>query len=202
LTEVEALQPTVVVQARDEAEADLLDATVAIDGVPQQGVLAGRQIALDPGPHVVRFSAPGRDPVERTMVVREGQKGTLVPAVLPRRRGPGDARLSPQPREPERRGIPAGSWILGGIGVALLGTGATFWGVGSAERSNLREECASAASCTQSDIDAAKTKLVVGDVVAGVGVLAVAAGLWFALRTPPASNDSGPVRASAAWNTF
>ena len=71
---------------------------------------------------------------------------------------------------------------MGGIGVALLGTGAVFWGVGSAERSNLREECASAASCTQSDIDAAKTKLVVGDVVAGVGVLAVAAGLWFALR--------------------
>jgi hypothetical protein len=202
LAEVEALLPTVVVQVRDDAAVDLLDVTVTIDGVAQQGALGGRQIVLDPGPRLFRFAAPGRDPVERTVVVREGQKGALVTVVLPRPPSPGKARVSPLPREPQRNSVPAGAWVLGGVGAALLGTGATFWALGSAERTNLRDECASAASCTQTDINAAKTKLVVGDVVAGVGILAVAAGLWFALRTPSVPRDPGRVLGRPAWNTF
>jgi hypothetical protein len=81
-----------------------------------------------------------------------------------------------------------------------VGGGVVLWARGVGERNDLRDQCASAASCAAGDIDAAKTTLVVGDVLVGVGVVALAASLWLALRSPASSSSAvtlGPRGAAA-----
>lgn len=189
LTEVETAIPTVVVQAHDASGADIVDVTVSIDGVMQQKALDGLAISVDPGTRVFRFEAQGRASTERTLAIREGEKSRVVPVVLLR---PGEqTQRPPAPigvAEQRRSGVPTATWILGGAGLIAASGGIALWALGTSERSDLRSECASAASCQQSDVDAAKTKLVVGDVLVAAGVLAIAAGVWLALR--PSSTSS------------
>lgn len=189
LAEVESALPSVVIQARDAAGADVVDVTVSIDGVIQQRTLDGLALPLDPGTRVFRFEAPGRDTTQQTLAIREGEKNRVVPVVLIRTGAQRPAARVPLAVvEQERHGIPLGAWVLGGAGVVAVGAGVALWARGLSERSDLRGECASSASCLQGDIDAAKTKLAVGDVLAGVGVLAIVSGVWLALRSPGPSN--------------
>ena len=188
LNEVEIALPSVVIQARDASGVDVVDVTVSIDGVVQQRALDGLAIAVDPGTRVLKFEAPGRDATQQTLVVREGEKNRVVPVVLSRPGGVGRPALAPAPIANVavaggRNGLPVGAWILGGAGLLAIGGGVALWARGVSERDDLRGECASAASCVQGDIDAAKTKLVIGDVLVGVGALAVVAGVWLALRS-------------------
>jgi hypothetical protein len=208
LAEVESAQPSLVVQARDASGADLADVTVAIDGVVQQHSLEGLAIPVDPGTRTLRFEAPGRDAAQQTLVVREGEKNRVVPVVLARH---GElAKPKPPPSAPvtlpvaapppERAGTPVGAFLVGGAGLLAVGGGVVFWARGVGERNDLRDQCASAASCVSGDIDAAKTKLVVGDVLVGAGVLALAASLWMALRSSPPSSSAvtvGPLGAAS-----
>lgn len=194
LTEVESALPSVVIQARDANGADLARVTVSVDGVVQQSTHDGLAISVDPGPRVFRLEAPGREATQQTLIVREGEKNRVVAVVL---RRPGEPlRPAPAPApvakvEQERGGVPAGAWILGGAGLLAIGGGVALWLSGRNDRDDLRGQCASAPSCAQGDIDAAKTKLVVGDVLAGAGVLAIGAGVWLALR--PSSSSSTAV---------
>ena len=74
------------------------------------------------------------------------------------------------------------SLALGGVGIAAPASSAVFWGLGVSERSNLASTCAPTHACSDSDVSRARSKLIVGDVLAGVGLLAVGAAVWFWLR--------------------
>lgn len=194
LTEVESALPSVVIQARDGSGADVGEVTVMVDGVVQQRALDGLAMPVDPGPRLFRFDAPGRVAAQQTLVIREGEKNRVVPVVLVRLGDQGRA-AAPVKVERERGGVPLGAWILGGAGLLAAAGGVALWARGVSDRDDLRTQCVSPASCEQDDIDAAKTRLVVGDVLVGVGVLAVAAGVWFALRSGPAGStvvSTGP----------
>ena len=182
LAEVESALPSVVIQARDAGGADVGDVTVMIDGVVQQRALDGLAMPVDPGTRLFRFDAPGRAAAQQTLVIREGEKNRVVPVVLVRLGDQG--RTAPTVNvERERSAVPLGAWVLGGVGLLAASGGVVLWAGGVSERDDLRTRCASASSCEQGDIDAAKTRLVVGDVLVGAGVLAVAAGVWLALRS-------------------
>lgn len=216
LSEVESAQPSVVVEVRDARGADLLDVSVAVDGVLQRRSLDGMAIPVDPGTRTLRFEAPGRDSVQQTLVVREGDKNRAVSIVMKRHgeesgaapKPPVTAPVAPPVAQPvapplpppARPGPPLAAFLVAGAGVLAVGGGVVLWARGVGERNDLREQCASAASCQSGDIDAAKTKLVVGDVLVGVGVLALAASLWLAIRgTAPSSSvvTVGPRGAAA-----
>ena len=187
LAEVEGAMPRVVVQARDPNGADIVDVTVSIDGVVQQRRLDGLAIPVDPGTRVFRFESPGREPSEQTLAVREGEKQRTIPVVMMR---PGERKSDPSAPaplfvpapDPHRDGVSPAVWALGGAGLLVVGGGAILWAQGVSERNELRNQCASAASCARSDIDAARTKLVVGDVLVGVGAVSVALSVWLGLR--------------------
>ena len=193
LGEVDAALPSVILQAQDGSGHDVVDARVTIDGVAQQKALDGLAIPLDPGTHVVRFEAAGLEPVQQILSLREGEKSRLVSAVLTRA---GASAVAP-PDPPRRSGVPAGAWILGGAGLVMVGSGVVLWARGVSERDDLRERCASPSSCPESNIDAARTKLRIGDVLVGAGALAIGAGIWIALRpgapaSPTTSVTLGP----------
>jgi hypothetical protein len=205
LTELESAQPTIVVQAKDARGLDVVDVAVSVDGILLRTSLDGLAWPVDPGTRVMRFEAPGRAPVTQTLAIREGERNRVVTVVLvdPSTPARPAALADPQPKrdvhgvEEEHHPIPAISWVLGGVGALAVGGGVVLWASGIAERDALRGQCASGPSCSQRDIDAAKTTLRVGDVLAGVGVLSLGAAVVVALRSlgsSPTTVVLGPTR--------
>ena len=66
--------------------------------------------------------------------------------------------------------------MIGGVGLAALTAPAGLWLSGTLGESHLRSTCGVSHSCSQADVDAARRKLVAGDIVAGIGVAAVVTG--------------------------
>jgi hypothetical protein len=151
-------------------------------------------IPLDPGPHVVHARAPGRVPwgSEISIASESDRRSITVPVLAievlappagakaapdPDANGPGLARRS--------GGIPVVAWALGAGAVVLAGVGVTLWVSGQNDRSDLSRTCAATGTCAHDDIVASRTKLIAGDVLVGAGIVALGAGLYFALTGRP-----------------
>ena len=72
--DLNAAIPTIVFLAKDEARQEMVAVKVSMDGEPIGDRLDGTAIAVDPGQHKFTFEAAGRRPVERSLVISEGQK--------------------------------------------------------------------------------------------------------------------------------
>ncbi|HEX8794323.1 MAG TPA: hypothetical protein VF765_25440 [Polyangiaceae bacterium] len=171
LAQVEADLPSIVVQAHDTQGNDLPDVAVLVDGSRVADRLDGRPIELDPGPHALRLERSGSQPVDRSIVLVEGQKERQVEATLEAVAAPPASTVS----RPDA--IPRPVWILGAVGAAALVSTAVLWVWGRSEFSSLQNHCAP--SCDPSSVSAVRTKLVAGDVSLGVAVVALGVGGWF-----------------------
>ena len=174
LGEVEVATPSVVIHAADAAGADVLVGRVTVDGAPLEGALSGRAVKLDPGEHALRIeiaadagAEAGERVVEQRIVIRQGEHDRLI-----------TLRFAPDAAPPARP-IPPGAWILGGVGAAGVTAGALLWAVGRSERSTLYATCGITHACDDAAIDQARTKVVAGDIVFGVGIVAVGAAVWW-----------------------
>jgi hypothetical protein len=177
LGEVEAAMPTVVIHAVDASGGDIVGARALVDGVRLDGALDGRAVAIDPGEHVLRVEVGARV-VEQRIVIREGERDRLLPLRFP-------ADTGPLPRP-----VPAGVWVLGGVGAAAITAGALLWAVGRSEHGTLYATCGVTHDCAESAVDGARTKLVAGDVVFGAGLAAVGAAVWWGLNGTSAPRSS------------
>jgi hypothetical protein len=129
---------------------------------------------LDPGTHEITVT----DPVSR-------RTKTETIAFAPRERrdidfdfaspttvcGGGPQREQQRPSPPERN-LPRTSLIIGGIGGGLVLVGVTLGLVGVAKRGGL-DDCKP--NCSNDRLDSVRSFFVAGDVVAGLGVLALGA---------------------------
>ena len=77
-----ALLPSMVLRATDAAGNDLAGVTVTLDGVALPTGLNGRAVPADPGTHTLRFEAAGRPPVDKTVLLAEGEKDRRVSVVI------------------------------------------------------------------------------------------------------------------------
>jgi|GEM_PF-1444963 len=207
LRDVETRLPTVVLVAEDASHRDLAQVKVSIDGRPLADALDGRAVSVDPGPHAFRFVIDGEAPVDVGVVVREGDKNRAITAAFP---GHGRAPAAPpaRPIEPEKArpkgGVPASAFVLGGVGLAAIGSFAYFGWTGQRDASSLRDTCGRTRACTQDQVDSVRTKLLVADVSLGVGVAAIGLATYLAIAgasdAPPPNagpreaRDAGPGR--------
>ncbi|MBS2016033.1 MAG: hypothetical protein JST00_24345, partial [Deltaproteobacteria bacterium] len=173
LDEVETTLPSIVAGARDDGGIDLFDVTVLVDGVVAIEPSEGKAIALDPGPHVVRFERAGVEPVEIKIMLRAGERNRPVLASLAKRpvSRPTDGPPPPK-REEKTGGPPVLAWVFGGIGIAGVGAFTALAISGSSEKDRLRAACAP--TCTDDDIGGLKGRYIAADVSLGVGVVALA----------------------------
>ncbi|MDI3286787.1 hypothetical protein [Polyangium sp. 15x6] len=199
LPRVEASLPTIVPGLRDARGNDVVTAEVTLDGAVLTKTLDGQPIAVNPGPHTLRFVAPNETPVERQVVIRVGEKNRVITLDL---EGPAQAPPGADPDKPAAPGSgPSGkrvaSYVLGGLGVVSLGAFAYLGITGKSDLAGLRDGCGRTQSCAETDVDAVKTKLILGDVSLGVGVasLGVAAALFFTSggEKKPEAAARGPV---------
>ncbi len=163
LAALRARIPAVVLQV----PADAKDATIKVDGQAVPLSRASSSMSLDPGDHTIEAQAEGRAPFTLKITLAEKEsKVVVVELPLPGAgKGDGSAR--------KVGGLPLGTWIAGGVGVALaIGGVVAFASAGSAA-SDGAADCAKRASCdpaavkTVQKLDAAALGLWIG---AGVGV--------------------------------
>ncbi len=192
--QLDAAMPTVVVAAKNGAGDDLTDVVITIDGKKLEGTTTGLASEVDPGSHVFRFVREGAAPLERTVVVREGEKRRLVEV-----RFEGTSKVAAAASSSATTTTPASSsgpptltWILGGAGVAALGGFAVLGLTGLDRYHTLHAECGTTRSCTSSEISTNRTQLWIADALAVVGVVAVSAAIWLWVDAGPARVGLGP----------
>lgn len=177
IDELDLATPTITVKLEDAAGAEVPEGRVLVDGEPLQRAADGRATPIDPGVHRFAWLRDEGASVEEQFVVREGEHNRVLVLRVP---APAVGPPPPVTREPASTGpLP---WVVGGAGVALTTVGFIFWGVGLSDRSTLSSTCASSHSCAQSDVEASHTKLVVGDVLIGVGLVAMIGAAYLFLR--------------------
>jgi hypothetical protein len=181
LGELEDALPSIVLGAKDGKGHDLEEVRVSIDGTQVTTTLDGKAVPIDPGPHVLLFQRAGSPDVEDKIVVREGEKNRFVTVKIHVEGDdvPDAPTTATGPETETPRTIPTATWILGGVGVAALGSFAFFGLKGKSDESSLRSSCAPA--CADSDVSAVHTKYVIADVslLVSVASLSVAAYLYF-----------------------
>lgn len=178
--------PSLVFRAVDAQGHDVRDVEVRVDGSVVATSLDGRPVAVDPGPHAVRFARAGLW-VARSLVVGEGEHDRLVSVVLAAAAAPAAGPSGP----PDTTGAAAGAHhampllpiAVGAAGLAAIGGAAAFWIAGLDQRSQLAGSCAPQHACSDAQVDSSRTKLVVGDVLGAAGLVALGAASWLWLAS-------------------
>lgn len=179
LADLEALQPTVVPSARDEAGADVVDARVRVDEEPSPRAVDGLPVPLDPGRHTLTFEAGGRS-VATVVVLRAGEKNRIVAVTVPKPTPPSPTARPPLRLEGRAADAPIdGSgprwapYALAGVGVLGLASFAFFGATGNSDLSSLESApCAATRTCAASEVSSIRTRFVVADVSLAVAVVA------------------------------
>jgi hypothetical protein len=200
---IDAAMPTLVLGAKDGAGNDLYDVRVSMDGAALRGSLDGRPIALDPGEHAFTFETAGNAPVEKKLVLREGEKDrhesvVIGPVPAPPAVTPAAAALPPPtptrtPWSPQK----TLAVVSGGVGVIGVGLGVWFGAFAASSQSKEKADCAPTACSNRAqaieDYDTAKKDATGSTIalVAGGALLAAGAVLWFT-----APKEHGPRGAS------
>jgi hypothetical protein len=160
LDELNRAQPTVILEVKDAAGNDVGDVKLTVDGVAPAHRLGGGAVEIDPGQHTFLFESPGRQPLTRTFVLREGEKNRLERIVLtPVPASPPAADASPAPAadvpaeataEEARAGLSDRKiWALvaAGLGVASVATGAVLGLDAASDYRAQNRDCGSATNC-------------------------------------------------------
>ena len=184
LKEVNASQPTVVFAVRDGEGHDLQATRITIDGTVVAERVVGSAVEIDPGPHVIRFEVVGAAPIERKVVILEGEKNRLIEV-----KAATEAPIAPEPTrapaEPKDE-VSSSKWtrpapiLLGSVAVLGAASFAYFGLKARNEVDDMEDSCAP--NCTDGDVDGARTKALVADISLGVAI-AAAAGAVIVLST-------------------
>jgi hypothetical protein len=180
MNETEVALPSVVFAVRRDGQ-DQMAADVNCDGTLLTQSLDGKAIPVDPGPHTFTFSIPGFAPIERQLVIREGEHNRIVEVDFRTlRTNPFLTNLGT-----EKRATGGGTrrtyltYGLAGVGVLGLSGFALFAVLGSSQQGDLEDSCAP--SCRSSQVDSVKTKYLVADLSLGVGLAALGAATYLYL---------------------
>lgn len=175
------------------------------DGEVVRDAQWGSGVPLDPGPHVVAASAPGKQPWQQTVDV-EGQGKTVtleVPplvdqpaAPIPAAPAAAPSPASPPPAAPSTEDSSAGglgtgrilALVVGGVGVVGLGVG-TYFGTQAISNHNNYTSLCPAGRCTSESAvqthDTAASDATISTVAIAAGAAAVAGGVVIWLLSPP-----------------
>lgn len=193
LGENDAATPTVMIVARDSAGNEVSDVAVTIDGTKVLERLDGKAMPVDPGVHTFRFARTGSDTVEQKVLIREAEKRRPVLVTF------GAAAVPAVPEKPSSAtgGIPAGTWILTGLGVVALGVSVPMY-IGYFDKKSRLDKCSP--GCNPADGDSARRQLLSANVATWIGVAAIASGLivWAATPSTRVSASVAPLPGGVA----
>ena len=142
----------------------------------------GLERPVDPGVHVIEATSANGVRVRKEVKVGEGGNETVVLALPIIKDPPPAVAFGPQPTEKPRETNklkPLGIGLVAGGGAALVASG-VFAIVTLSKKSDLDASCAdkTCPPSSQDSYDSAKTTATISGIALGVGVVAVAAGVY------------------------
>lgn len=185
LTQVENTAPTVVFGAKDGAK-DLADVKVYVDGAAVTDRLDGKPVQMDLGKHTVKFEYQGQTK-EEDVIIGAGQKNRNVTVTFGGAAAPAGPVSPPPGGADAKEGSLVPAFIVGGIGVVALGSFAIFGLGGKSDVDDLEKTCKP--NCAESDVDSARTKLIIADISLGVGIVALGVATYMILTRPKLDAD-------------
>ena len=186
---------SVVVQATDASGKALSTAKVSVDGKVVATTLDGRPIDVSPGTHTIRIEAEGAPAVERSVVLKEGEKKRAVKVELEVVAPPPPPK-STEPLAPTSRPVPVGAIVVGVVGVVGVGVFATLGLIGTARKSDL-DACKP--NCNPADVDTVRTQFIAADVALAVGGVALASAVVWILLRPEVKETEPTTSVGAGW---
>jgi hypothetical protein len=185
LADVDASQPTVIIDARDPAGAATIAVRTFVDGVLLSTSADGRAVSVDPGLHTFRFELlSDRRSLEQTVLLHEGEQRHPLTVDFSVGRAPEKAAstktIAPPPSHPEadRRGVPGLTWVFAGGAALGIGAFALFAGLGKSREHDLASTCAP--HCAHGDVQSVRTEYVFADLSLGVAALCLGASVVLA----------------------
>ena len=158
--------PAVALQVPAEAKA----VKIKVDGQAVVLARASVPMSLDPGEHTIEAQAEGRAPFSTKITLAE-KESKVISVELP------SLASSSTPLTVRSGGVPLGSWIAGGVGVAFAVGGVVAFASAGSAASDGAEQCAKKVTCdpaaakTVQKLDAAALGLWIGaGVSVGLGV--------------------------------
>jgi hypothetical protein len=178
--------PTVLITATTTSGQPMAGLKVTVDGAAISPGQLLRPFVLDAEQHVLRFEAPGYEPleIEPSLRARDHEvpiSAVLRPIALVAR--PSSNVASTAHASTPGRGLPVTALSFAGIGVVALGTSVFFGVKAKNEYDDLKASCAP--SCDSSQASSVHTKAVVSDVALTTSVVAFGAAAYFYFSAEP-----------------
>ncbi len=174
--ELRPLTPSVLIAATAPDGSDTVDARLIVDAVSMGDRLPTTSIDLDPGEHTLRLEHPTWGHVEERIVLREREKNRKVAFRFPppRSRVVAETLPAPLPKQTSAFGI-----AMLGVGGAAIATGAVFGVLGRIREDELAgSPCGRNGTCATEDVDVVRQRYWIAGITAGVGLAALAIGIW------------------------
>jgi hypothetical protein len=179
------------------------DPSVSIDGTTVAAALVGTAVPLDPGPHTLVVEAKGRRSFTKSFELTERAPPLTIDVELPEETdaggpspGPDPDRKGPKDEKPTRSALP---FVVGGIGLAALAGGGVMYALRGSTITELEEACGPTRDRCPDDkralADRGQTYTTVGNVLLGVGVVAVGAAVVLYVTGGPSKSSSSSARA-------
>ena len=147
LDELEAIQPSVIFEAKDGSGHDLGAVTVTMDGHPFVDKLDGTALDVDPGGHEFTFTTPDQPSVTEKLIIKEGEKRRRERVII----GPlPPPPPQPVPVQPASGGLGTQSVlgiVAGGVGVTGVVVGSVFGLLTASAISAQKSDCPGNGSC-------------------------------------------------------
>ncbi len=200
LNELDALTPTIVFAAKDASGDDVIAVLVTMDGALLASELSGAALSADPGPHTFRFEVDGAAPIEKKIVLREGEKSrqervTFADLHVPVPRAAATGTASSQSSWGAQKTT---ALVVGGVGVVGVILGAITGAMSFSAWSSSKSECGTGAcpdrSKAVSDHNAAQTDATMSDVGFIAGGVLLAGGIALFASAPSGSPGPSPTR--------
>lgn len=185
-------------------------AKIALDGVDLGQAQIGREVNVDPGPHLLRVTLADGRKFEKTVQVKEGERSQVLldvpPDIQPLATSQEDASSSgSEDAAPSDRGVASSTgsgpmpWIVGGIGVASLAASGVFYVLRNSANDDLEagcinDVCPDTLEDTQSR---GENYSMLTGVTLGIGVVGVVVSAIWLLSgsdSPPATAKARPPR--------
>jgi hypothetical protein len=198
LSDLDAEIPSVIVRAKDAAGSDIFEIDVMIDGRTNT---AGRQEMLDPGEHIVVVKRPGGQSKEEKFLLVDGERARVLTVYLGERAPARPAGGGPpehgadDANEGHGGGIPAGTWVLGGLGLVAFGGAVFFYAQAASDLNQLRTSCSP--NCSSSQTQPVLVNADLSYVSIGLGVVALGGAIAWALLDHPSKTSKSAVHVPA-----
>ncbi len=172
------------------------NATVTDNGLRLPPASFGTALPVDPGPHVIVATAPGRRTFRTTATLAEGQTREVVVPELEREQRVVERERADASDDTGNAGRRVGLGLLGSGGV-VAAAGLVFGGIAIAKWSSVTSTCpgkvcdseAARASAVE-EANTAQTFAAVSTISVAIGAVAMVTGLVFFLQAPAKTTGS------------